>query len=106
VIDCYGQGERTCLAVGVNPGEYKFLLAYGHVELMIQPIDADESDVRKARIVGAGYWNPAMPLVRYDTGDSALVPVDTSEADLLEIAAGRPNGVLSLGITVRASRFR
>ena len=56
----------------------------------------------KIRIISTGYWNSAFPLVRYDTGDRALLPPETNESDLVAIAAGeRP----FLGILGRSDDF-
>ena len=38
--------------------------------------------------MATGFWNTAMPLVRYDTGDRAIVPTTASEADLRAISLG------------------
>lgn len=88
VIDYYGQAERSCLASSTDTGRYYFNPAYGRVELM--PSDEDEiSDgKRNVAIVSTGYWNEAMPLVRYDTGDQATVPANADRRQLDTIALG------------------
>ncbi len=84
VIDYYGTAERVNLASAVHPGEYWFHPAYGYTELVPTP----EAGSDRARIIATGYWNTAMPLVRYDTGDQALIPPNSSAADLRAIALG------------------
>jgi phenylacetate-CoA ligase len=102
VIDYYGLAERTCYAWSFRPREYWFSPAYGKVEL-IPDYDAPPADDGiKARIVATGYWNAAMPLMRYDTGDRAIVPAGSTAADLEEIALGLKPFV---GIDGRSSDF-
>lgn len=97
VVDYYGQGERVCSAYSVRAGEYWFCPASGRVELV--PSDsaqASRTTDATYQIVATGYWNKAMPLVRYFTGDEIIVANETSEADLADIALGlRPfRGIL------------
>lgn len=87
VIDYYGLAERTCLAASKAQGRFFFEPAYGRVELI--PAVGDVVDgQRRAAIVATGYWNDAMPLVRYDTGDCAMVPADADQRSLEAIALG------------------
>jgi phenylacetate-CoA ligase len=81
LLDYYGQAERVGFAWARTPGEYRFLPGYAHVELV------PAADGRR-EIVGTTFWNAAMPLVRYRTGD--LVPLDASwgPAEIEEIALG------------------
>lgn len=85
VIDYYGQGERVCFAASERDSEYWFEPAYGYVELL--PVDGGENTGR-ARIIATAYWNRAMPLIRYDTGDVAMVPLCSTSDELEEIALG------------------
>ncbi len=87
VIDYYGQGERVCFASSTRPNEYWFDPAYGRTELILQENPMNDG-AKCAKIVSTGYWNKAMPLVRYDTGDLALLSADTTEADIEDIALG------------------
>lgn len=88
VIDYYGLAERTCLASSTGPGRYLFEPAYGRVELI--PSDADEvlDGHRHVAIVATGYWNDAMPLIRYDTGDYAMVSAGAGRHELEAVALG------------------
>ena len=84
VINYYGQAERACLAWSTRPDEFFFHPLYGKVELqMLTP-----SDPPAARIIGTGFWNTAMPLIRYDTGDLLYLPAHLGFAELAEIARG------------------
>ncbi len=85
VIDYYGQAERVAFAWCEDPGTWRFLPGYAHVELVPHP---DSGDGLRYEIVGTPFWNASMPLVRYRTGD--LVRFDTAPdaAALEEIALG------------------
>ena len=88
VIDYYGQAERVSFAMAVEPEGFRFSPAYGRVELRLTAGDRGAEGRRLARIIASGFWNPAMPLVRYDTGDFAIVPAGATAADLEAIALG------------------
>ncbi len=83
VVNYYGQAERLCLAYSVKPDEFFFHPAYGRAELI-----PHESDPTTAAIVATNYWNLAMPLVRYQTGDLAQLPDNCGVAELVEISLG------------------
>jgi phenylacetate-CoA ligase len=76
---------------------------YGLTELM--PIDNSSSD--KCRIISTGFWNMAMPLIRYDIGDivvrssndcpcgrafQVIKSVIGREADTIKTPSGREFG--------------
>ncbi|MBV8399736.1 MAG: hypothetical protein JOZ17_13495 [Acetobacteraceae bacterium] len=88
VIDYYGQAERVCFAVSSKAGEFWFNPAYGRVELTFSEADEIVDGCRYVAIVATGFWNRAMPLVRYETGDGAIVPANASESDLEAISLG------------------
>ena len=100
VHDFYGQSERVCFASSNDAETYWFNPAYGRVEFMAgHDLDGGR---RAVPIIGTTYWNDAMPLVRYDTGDFAIVPASTGPAELEEISLGlRP----FLGIAGRSDEF-
>jgi phenylacetate-coenzyme A ligase PaaK-like adenylate-forming protein len=102
VHDFYGQAERVCFAASSIAETYYFDPAYGRVELLpAEWYDAREGR-RAASIIGTTFWNDAMPLVRYDTGDLAIVPAAAGPAELEQIALGlRP----FLGIAGRTDEF-
>lgn len=88
VIDYYGMAERVVFAAGVAAGAYFFNPAYGRVELF--PIADGEAPAghRAFEIVATGYWNEAMPLARYRSGDRAIVPESYTAQDLDDVCLG------------------
>src|SRR5215472_7226879 len=88
VINYYGQAERVCFAHSVKPTEFYFNPWYGRVELLGTE-ECEEEPVRRVNVVATGYWNAAMPLVRYETGDTLLVPKNYGENEIADVALGR-----------------
>jgi phenylacetate-CoA ligase len=88
VVDYYNQIERVSFAAGVAVGAYYFNPAYGHVEL--EPVDGYEAPAghRAFGIVATGFWNDAMPLVRYRTDDVVIVPDSYTASDLEDVTLG------------------
>lgn len=88
VIDYYGMAERVVFAAGLAEGAYFFNPAYGRVELA--PIVDSEAPLkhRAYEIIATGFWNEAMPLVRYRSGDRAIVPDSYTEADIEDVTLG------------------
>lgn len=80
VIDFYGHAERIACAWSRNGDSYRFLPAYGHIELL----PADEG---LARIVATSLSPRGQIFVRYETGDLARVPSHDPEI-LRQIALG------------------
>jgi phenylacetate-CoA ligase len=76
LLDHYGMAERVSLAYSLEDGVYWFVQPYSATELI-----ADEAG--DCRIIGSSFWNRAQPLIRYGTGDIALLPKD-AESGLLE----------------------
>jgi len=72
VFDFYGGGERVCYIHMCPQGKYHLITEYGLTEFLDTP---DKTNVKK--IISTGFWNWAMPLIRYDTGD--LVQVGSIE---------------------------
>ena len=88
VYDYYGSAERVCSIHTCEEGNYHVLPEYGFTEL--SPLDSDG----KCRIVSTGFWNRAMPLIRYDLGD-IIVPSKKKcpcgrNFPLVDRIAGRP----------------
>lgn len=102
VIDYYGLAERSVLAVRTGEAEWFFEPAYGRVELLPSDASPAADGQREMRIIATGYWNDAQPLVRYDTGDSAVVPADSTAADLEAIELGLAP---FLGVAGRSNEF-
>ena len=88
VVNYYGQAERVCLAYSRRPEEFYFDPCYGRVQLSEIESDDDPS-VRRFSVIATSQWNSAMPLVRYETGDSLAVPRDYTESDLADVTLGR-----------------
>ena len=65
VFDFYGSAERVCYIFTCEHGRYHIIPEYGLTEL----IPVDRSDESRCAVVSTGFWNVAMPLVRYRTGD-------------------------------------
>ena len=88
VINYYGQAERVCFAHSIRPNEFYFDPSYGRVELV--PVeDGEDSSERRLKIIATSYWNAAMPLVRYETGDSLMVPRSYDDSAVADVALGR-----------------
>ncbi|HEV7250028.1 MAG TPA: hypothetical protein VGN93_23870 [Shinella sp.] len=79
VADYYGQAERVSFAYALKAAAYRFMPAYGQVEL--HSVDGDG----RFRIISTNLRNAAQPLVRYDTGDIAIA-LDAQDA--AEVALG------------------
>lgn len=71
VLHSYGAGERVAFAWSEQPNQYWMFQGYGWVELV--PVEEDSEKVTY-EIVGTGFWNLAMPLVRYRMGDRVVLP--------------------------------
>ena len=65
VYDYYGSAERVCYIHTCEKGGYHILPEYGLTEL----IPAEAPNQECCRVVATGFWNMAMPLIRYDIGD-------------------------------------
>ena len=88
IVDYYGLAERVCFAWSKDGERFYFSPAYGRTELLPSPVDPNVPGAAAARIVATGFWNDAMPLVRYETGDLAIVPADASQREIREIELG------------------
>lgn len=71
LIDLYGQNEHVAFALSKNYEPYKFYNSYGFVELLDTGQKQDENSI--CEIVGTGFINKAMPLIRYATEDYVAV---------------------------------
>jgi phenylacetate-CoA ligase len=104
VFDFYGSAERVCYIQTCGCGNYHVIPEYGLTEL----IPIDESDKNQCRIISTGFWNMAMPLIRYDMGDvvvksneicpcgrqfQMIESIDGREGDVIETSSGRRMGV-------------
>jgi phenylacetate-CoA ligase len=94
VYDNYGGSERVCYIHSCREGSYHILSEYGVTELIEI---ADRPQYRK--VIATGFWNRAMPLIRYDTGD-LVVPRDTPcscgrQYPCVDRIIGRENSVIT-----------
>jgi phenylacetate-CoA ligase len=88
VLDYYRQPENAAFAAGIAVGAYYFNPVYSRIEFLRSPgVEAPEA-FHALEIVGTGFWNEAMPLVRYRTGDVAIVPAHYTADDLEDVALG------------------
>lgn len=71
VMDLYGNCEQIGMIGQCMEGHYHEYMCHSYLEYL------DDGDVPvktgRGRIIGTGFTNPAMPLIRYDTGDAALL---------------------------------
>lgn len=86
VIDYYGQAERVCFSYHTAPEEGWFMPAYGKVELI--PVPSSDARYGEASVIGTGFWNQKMPLIRYMTGDRIWYPAHYTERDLERVTLG------------------
>jgi len=88
LVDYYGMAERVVFASGSSAEAMYFNPLYGLAELLpLTETEAPEG-ARALEIIGTGFWNDAMPLVRYRLGDRAIVPDWYGDAELEEVALG------------------
>ena len=103
VYDYYGSAERTCIIHTCEEGTYHIVPEYGVTEL----IGIDGSDDNRCRIVATGFWNKAMPFIRYDTNDivvrgkekcpcgrayPVIKSIEGRQADVIKAPSGREYG--------------
>jgi phenylacetate-CoA ligase len=90
LADYYGQAERVAFAYAFAPRHYRFLPAYGHVELVPYKSDliADAGQGGLYEIIGTSFWNDLMPLVRYRTGDLVRLPEAWGPSEIEEVVYG------------------
>jgi len=77
VYDFYGSAERVCYIFTCENGSYHVIPEYGLTEL----IPIDESDDNYCKVISTGFWNLAMPLIRYDLGDIIIPSVEICLCD-------------------------
>lgn len=68
--DQYGASEQCGNISECENGHYHVDMEFGHIEFL--PLEGSAPNVR--RIICTGFWNDAMPLIRYDIGDLATLP--------------------------------
>ncbi len=68
VFDFYGSAERVCYIHMCPAGSYHIVPEYGWTEL----IPIDDGEPNRCKVVSTGFWNWAMPFVRYDLTDVVI----------------------------------
>lgn len=101
LVDYYGLGERVALASATSAAEYYFIPSYGRIELVDTGESANDNGDACCRIIATGFWNSAMPLIRYDTGDIGIVK-NEDRGRLTEIENGE---IPFTGIQGRSSEY-
>ena len=107
VFDFYGSAERVCYIHTCEHGTYHIVPEYGLVTLV--PVESDGEAT--CRVVSTGFWNYAMPLIRYELPD-LVVPSSATcacgrafpvireilgrEADVVKTPSGREFGAAIL----------
>jgi phenylacetate-CoA ligase len=73
ILPFYGQSERVAIAreMASAPDTYEFEPLYGIAELLDDYGQRVATQGGRGRLVGTGFISRGMPLLRYDTGDSA-----------------------------------
>ena len=94
VFDFYGSAERVCYIFTCEHGRYHIIPEYGLTELI--PIDGPEE--MQHSVVSTGFWNLAMPLIRYNMGDIVRKSDDTCpcgrQFQVIESISGRQADVV------------
>jgi len=105
VYDFYGSGERICYVHTCEYGCYHIIPEYGLTELVRAEPPNDDS----YRIIATGFWNMAMPLIRYAIGDLVQPSDDACQCGrafpVIKKIIGRESNILTtpsgrvLGVT-------
>ena len=86
LLDHYGMAERVSAAYSLEDGVYTFVFPYAATELIAtKPNPGGENT---CRVIGSALWNTVQPLLRYDTGDIALMPPGADARRRERIALG------------------
>lgn len=74
LTDQYGLTEGNCNFSKCEKGNYHEDFEFCHIEIADGEVLTDGS--LKGRLIGTSFYNSAMPLIRYDTGDIAVLAPD------------------------------
>ncbi len=74
--DWYGQFERVIFIGTCEEGSYHLFPDYGVTEFL--PAYCDENGSKQHELIGTGFLNRVMPLIRYRTGDTVVLPEQPS----------------------------
>ena len=90
VRETYGMSELACAASECDRGRRHIWPDVGMIEILSDTIDTAEIPGKVGRIVGTGFLNENMPLIRYEVGDRGSL-----EAEPSTCACGRSLPVLA-----------
>lgn len=105
VYDFYGSAERVCYIFTCEKGTYHVQPEYGYTEFI--PI----GNTGECKVVSTGFWNRAMPFIRYELGDTIMLSgqpcpcgrafptirsISGRKADVIKTASGREYGAAIL----------
>ena len=103
VFDFYGGAERVCYIHTCERGNYHLIPEYGFTELVPVP-----KTKNRYKVVATGFWNRAMPFIRYDTQDivaraenscscgrqfQVIKSIDGRQGDIIKTPSGKQLGV-------------
>lgn len=75
LTDQYGLSEGNCNFSKCEFGNYHEDFEFCHIELVNEELLPDGS--KRGNLVGTAFYNKALPLLRYDTGDIAITPPES-----------------------------
>jgi len=94
VFDFYGAAERVCYIHTCDCGSYHLIPEYGYSEF----IPAEDSNNNHCKVIATGFWNFAMPLIRYDTQDAVILSNENCscgrEFSVIKSVIGRSGDVI------------
>jgi phenylacetate-CoA ligase len=114
LYDFYGAAERVSYIHTCEHGSYHIIPEYGLTETI--PVDGGEKG--RCKLVATGFWNLAMPLVRYDTEDVVVLSdkkcpcgrafavvesIDGREGDVIRTPSGTELGVCIVAYIIYVS---
>ncbi|HUV41735.1 MAG TPA: hypothetical protein VMW23_08115 [Sedimentisphaerales bacterium] len=103
VFDFYGGAERVCYIHTCEHGNYHLIPEYGFTELVPVP-----KTTNRYKVIATGFWNRAMPFIRYDTQDivargenscpcgrqfEVIESIDGRQGDIIRTPSGKQLGV-------------
>ena len=73
IVETYGQAEMLCAASECECGSFHLWPELGMTEVFADVEDVPAATGEVGRLVCTGFLNKAMPLIRYDLGDRAIL---------------------------------
>lgn len=97
LTDQYGLSEGCCNFSQCEYGHYHEDFEFSHIEIA-DPEELSDGSIR-GRLIGTGFFNHAMPFIKYDTGDIAIMAPEGYRC-----VCGRQSQVI-LGVDGRVDDF-